>query len=115
MSVLFKELLGKTITSIEGMQQYSEKVLFTCSDGKKYCMLHNQDCCEMVNLEDFEGDYNALLNTPILLAEESISTEGCEPTAMWTFYKLATVKGDVTLRWLGESEHYSIDVDFEEV
>ncbi len=50
-------------------------------------------------------------NSPILIAEE-ISSEApyeveysndnyCSNT--WTFYKFATVKGNVTVRWLGTS------------
>jgi len=54
------------------------------------------------------------------MAEEvnniDFGTPECADSYTWTFYKLATIKGYVTLRWLGESNgYYSEGVDFVEV
>lgn len=85
-------------------------------------MNHYQDCCESVSLNDITGDIADLLGSPILVAEESTSqetpadfTHEYEPESQtWTFYKLATAKGYVDLRWFGESNgYYSESVDFD--
>lgn len=51
------------------------------------------------------------------MAEETSSSGEIEwGTETWTFYKFATVKGYVTLRWYGESNgYYSESVDFERI
>jgi hypothetical protein len=47
-----------------------------------------------------------------LVQAEEVSSEGAEPPGeswesyTWTFYKFSTVKGSVTIRWLGESNGY---------
>ena len=118
-TVEFKDLLGKTLVNIEGAVEEGKEIIFTCSDGTKYKMYHEQDCCECVWIEDICGDINCLLNMPITMAED-ISNE-CEDGPLsewdesytWTWYKLATVKGHVTIRWYGESNgYYSESVDF---
>ena len=104
-----------------------EEIIFTCSNGRKFRMYHRQDCCENVRIEDIIGNIEDLLNTPILMAEEVINW-GDEPEELknkreynedsytWTFYKFATIKGYVTIRWLGESNgYYSETVDFEKI
>lgn len=112
------ELLGKTIVSIQGMEKDSNFIVFECSDGTKYEMYHEQDCCESVYIEDVCGNVKDLLNTTITLAED-VSNE-CDKEALegsdsytWTWYKFATLKGYVTIRWYGESNgYYSESVDF---
>lgn len=115
-------LLGKTITEIIGAEEGGEQIIFSCSDGTQYRMLHYQDCCESVYIEDICGDISNLIGTPVLMAEE-ISND-CDREALdeytesytWTWYKLATIKGYVTIRWYGESNgYYSESVDFEEM
>lgn len=107
--VRFEDLKDLIFTSVEGLYVGSEKVIFTTDSGDKYTMEHLQDCCEYVRITDVEGDVTDLLFSPILFAEESSnSAEDSESyeSATWTFYKLATVKGWLDIRWLGTSNGY---------
>lgn len=117
----FEDLLGKVLSSIENKD--SKELIFTLETGEKYKLYHNQDCCEDVSIEDIIGDLGDLIGVPILMAEEVTSENNPEDiiknwqdSFTWTFYKLATIKGYVTIRWYGESNgYYSEEVDFEAV
>lgn len=121
--VEFERLKGETFNKIEVTKgEYDDDViLFHCTNGNIYKMYHRFDCCESVNLEDINGDLDDLLNTPILLAEEVTNHENPLEdyhdeygSFTWTFYKLATVKGYVNIRWYGESNgYYSENVDLD--
>lgn len=114
------ELVGKTLTSFEGGAG-DDQIELIFSDGSIYVMHHIQDCCESVSVESIVGDPKDLIGTPILHAEDSssdVDPEGYTDESdyresfTWTFYKLATVKGWVDIRWLGESNgYYSESVD----
>lgn len=84
-------------------------------DGARVTMNHEQDCCESVWLEDIVGDLADIIGTPLVMAEESTSAERPDDAAgpeytpesqTWTFYKFATAKGYVTLRWCATSNGY---------
>ena len=115
-----KHLLGKTIRKITGMEEESSEIIFTLDTGEKVVMYHEQDCCETVYVESVVGDITDLIGSPILRADEEtntdlplISYDWIEDSCTWTFYKLATIKGYVDLRWYGESNgYYSESVDF---
>jgi hypothetical protein len=116
------DLVGKTMVSVENQADY--EIVFTTDDGRTFKLYHDQDCCESVKVEDICGDLSDLVGAPILQADEetgeTVQPAGWRPdeycdSYTWTFYKFATVKGSVTIRWYGESNgYYSESVDFRE-
>lgn len=122
--VEFKELLGRTLISIE-KSAYDDEIIFTAVTGERWRMYHSQNCCESVYIESIVGDLNDLIGSPILKAEGATSSERPaelptpeyeDESQTWTFYKLATIKGYVDIRWYGSSNgYYSESVDFEKI
>ena len=125
------DLLGKTLSAVHTVGD--EELLFTTTNGEQYRMYHSQNCCESVTIEDICGNLADLVGLPLLiaeavmsenpwtsLAEEAVSRlrghESSGESETWTFYKFATQKGHVTIRWYGNSNgYYSESVDFEKV
>lgn len=131
----FSDLIGKTLSDIK---RNEDQLIFVLTDGTEYKMYHEQDCCEKVSIDDINGNLSNLIGTPILLAKESTSTEPSDEQIFkkekdkidqgdeywdsgdysftWTFYKLATIKGYVDIRWYGSSNgYYSEKVSFVKV
>lgn len=115
--MLIDELKGKTITQIEGMLRGSSCVQLTTSDGARYRMWADTYSRGQVQLEDVCGDILDLVETPICVAEaRTMRGPSHHSSSTWTFYELATMRGSVTLRWLGTSNgYYSESVNFEEL
>jgi hypothetical protein len=115
---VFKNMLGQMIEDIEG-RIGDDKMVFITPNGSRFVFHHGQNCCESVQIETIEGDLMDLLGSPLVMAEE-VSSEGTQSpenvdSFTWTFYKFATKKGFVTVRWLGTSNgYYSEDVSFYE-
>ena len=87
-----------------------------------FTFYHEDDCCESVYVDDITGDLDDLVGKPLDIVEvarhEDTMPQGMdlkkpEDSFTWTFYKFATIKGWVDVRWLGESNgYYSEEVDF---
>lgn len=112
-------LLGKTLVSVKDV---GDEIVFEVDDGSKYRLYHYQDCCESVYIEDINGELSDLVGSPITLSEESFGSapegfsEDGYDSYTWTFYRFATVKGYVNIRWCGHSNgYYSERVDFEKI
>lgn len=109
-------ILGETLTSIVAN---NDLVIFRTDTGKTFRMEHHQDCCESVELVDVNGDWGDLIGSPLTVAEEAFEDQpdgDWGEIEGWTFYRFATNKGWVTLRWEGRSNgYYGIRVSFWEV
>ena len=129
----FADLLGRTFVSVERLPSHAvefphrwnddddhrtqtfdstDTIVFTEADGSRFVMGYEQDCCASCEIVDLNGDPGDLVGVPIVLADESSSEpDGWKPdeydeSYTWTFYRLATCKGHVDIRWFGSSNGY---------
>jgi len=117
----FENLEGQTLVNIIG-DIGDKNVTFTTTGNKKYKMYNKEESFGndvQVTVEDIVGDLSDLINYPLLMAE-MVTNKGERPTdegnCTWTFYKLSTIKGSVTIRWYGKSNgYYAESVDFCEI
>ena len=101
------QMVGLTFHHIEGSEGGEELLFVGAGDVPSFKFYHEQDCCEDVRIEDIVGDLNDLVGVPILEAREDIRDGGADyESATWTFYNFRTIKGSVTIRWLGTSNGY---------
>lgn len=120
---IFNELIGKyfefvNVTRTEGVR--GDNIVFVGEDEDSYMFYHEQDCCEYVYIEQIDGDISDLCNSKIIKAEcvteqsENTDEDSYDDRSLtWSFYKFATIHGEVTVRWKGESNgYYSESVDF---
>ena len=109
-----KTLKGRTIKSVEGLESYSGEVKLTFTDDSTLRMYHPQECCESVQLIDFDDlKPEDLIGGTIVLFEEYTKEGDCTMISVeqYTFYRMRTTKSDMTMRWHGESNgYYGIDV-----
>ena len=123
MSVMLKELVGKTVIEIN---KSNELLGLRCSDGNEYRFCHEQDCCESVWL--VEEEFTSIPSTQFTIksakedeemgeliykqqdeyGSEYDYSDGTYTDSKYTF---ETDKGDFLLYFRGESNgYYSEDV-----
>ena len=117
-SAKIADMVGKVFTSVKAT---GDTMVFE-NETDRYVFFHAQNCCESVGINDIVGDLSDLENEVLVTADE---VEGQSPADFeaydsytWTFYKFATRKGYVDVRWLGESNGYyseSVDLGYEKV
>ncbi len=119
------DLIGETLISVDNVDD--SEIVFTTVSGDVFKMYwDNSDygCDVGVYLDDICGALSDLVGSRILMAE--VTHAGENPVGVrvpdyqnsftWTFYKLATNKGSVTIRWYGGSNgYYSETVNFDRV
>jgi len=123
------ELVGKTFTEVKRGSYNGEEAIYFVNRDVVYVMVAQEDWSN-ISIDDINGDLDDLVGSPILLAEEVSNKEFeknfedrfkkvkgrylkvdeagfSEPESYtWTFYKLATIKGYVDVRWFGTSNGY---------
>lgn len=108
-----EDMVGQVFDSV--LKSEDDDELHFINSSHFYVFYHDQDCCESVWIESIDGDLADLQAEPLLMAEEVIhygETDDYE-SCTYTFYKFATIKGSVTVRWNGVSNgYYSESVDF---
>ena len=114
----FAKLVGRTLKCVKCKKGDGE-ALFVCDTGETFRLISQSECCNDITIEDICGDLADLIGSPILQAEESTSQRDGIPipknfqaSFTWTFYRIATIKGQVVIRWFGTSNgYYSESVD----
>lgn len=109
-SSVFSDLVGQTIVNVWASL---DEVRFVLSDGRVARLYHYQNCCESVDLHDVAGEWDDLVGTAVVLAEEvNDAADPADVTSYmgeshtWTFYRIGTVLGTVVMRWIGRSNGY---------
>lgn len=105
-------IVGKKIAKVLNEQGFT--ILFVCEDGDSFEAYHMQDCCESVSVHDIIGDLQLLVGQEIIAASEEELSDYPEDVPKpeytdsftWTIHTFKTVKGQVIVRWLGESNGY---------
>ena len=112
-SVEMSELIGKVFNEV-----YADNdAVYFKNDTETYVLQHDQECCENVPIDDICGDLHNLEGVEITFSDRSTNSNNPKKndddySFTWTFFKFATIKGWVDIRFYGTSNgYYSEDAD----
>ncbi len=113
---VFQDMIGKIFTGVyKTTNQWDDDELLFINDKEEAIFYHKQQCCESVYIESIDGNLKDLIGSPILRAEiykQWFENKKYEHMT-YSFYRYSTVKGSVTVRWVGQSSgYYSEEVDY---
>jgi hypothetical protein len=113
--IKIEDLIGKTFEKVTRCKRDGNETIIFENEDETFFMTHRQDCCESVYIEDLTGNLEDLVGVPIVLAYETSNStsdaENCDHST-WTFYRIGTMHGTVSIRWFGSSNgYYSESVD----
>ena len=114
------QLIGKTLREVT--QNSRESIDFHAESGERWQMRYEANCCASCEIEDVVGDLSDLVGSRIIMAEAAANSDDPKQQEVqdysftWTFYKFATAKGYVTIRWYGSGNgYYSETASFKRV
>lgn len=93
----------------------NEAIVFDNGANELYVLTHIQECCENVWIESITGELEDLIDSPLIMAEVASQTKRDEDgfaDQIFYFYKFATAKGYVTIRFVADdTPYYSTEVE----
>jgi hypothetical protein len=108
---LQKYFIGQEIREVKFINK--EEIILTNIHNGKCKFYHDNDCCEDFYFVDFdlEEAKDILIGNPIIKFEiESNSDDepddDCQDSYTWTYIKISTIKGTLTIRGFGTSNGY---------
>ena len=97
-------LVGQNLSSVK---EAGEAVVFTLTDGRRYKLYHESDCCESVDLEEVDGNLTDLHGlVTVAMSEEEAGESTHDDSCTITTIRIATETATVTMTWRGESNGY---------
>lgn len=96
---------------IRDVEQGDDELIFKMTNDIWVTFYHCQDCCEDVNIDDVNGDWEDLIGQILIVAEERDSSNEPQQSEFdesytWTFYAFRSLKGSVDVKWYGTSNGY---------